>query len=497
VKLNQKNIDILRSKLVPKQSNFIGNKDFTPLSEKVLEVISPIDGKVFSTIAASETEDVDHAVTFARKTFNSGVWANMPPKERKVILLKWADLIEINALRIAVLGVRDNGTEIKMAIKGEPKTAADVIRFYAEAIDKINGEITPTSHEVLSLIQKEPVGVVGIILPWNFPLMVGAWKIAPALAAGNSVVLKPSENASLSLIEITKLAAEAGLPPGVLNVITGEGHVGQALATHMEVDVIAFTGSGSVGRKLLKYSARSNMKRVYLELGGKSPNIVFADAPDLDRAARDTAQSIFRNSGQVCVSASRLIIEEPIYEDFLNAVAQHASSLVVGDPLNLKNTTGSMANINQLEKTINAVVKAKEQGARLVTGGKRLHHESGGYYHEPTIFADVKSEMDISQQEIFGPVLAARSFKSEEQAYNVANETIYGLSSVIWTSNLSRAHRSIKAIRSGTAQVNCYSGADITSPLGGHKQSGSGHDRSLYAFDKYINLKSSWINIGS
>ncbi|MBT5383730.1 MAG: aldehyde dehydrogenase family protein, partial [Kordiimonadaceae bacterium] len=326
---------------------------------------------------------------------------------------------------------------------------------------------------------------------------VGAWKIAPALAAGNSVVLKPSENASLSLIEITKLAAEAGLPPGVLNVITGEGHVGQALATHMEVDVIAFTGSGSVGRKLLKYSARSNMKRVYLELGGKSPNIVFADAPDLDRAARDTAQSIFRNSGQVCVSASRLIIEEPIYEDFLNAVAQHASSLVVGDPLNLKNTTGSMANINQLEKTINAVVKAKEQGARLVTGGKRLHHESGGYYHEPTIFADVKSEMDISQQEIFGPVLAARSFESEEQAYNVANETIYGLSSVIWTSNLSRAHRSIKAIRSGTAQVNCYSGADITSPLGGHKQSGSGHDRSLYAFDKYINLKSSWINIGS
>ncbi|MBT7545353.1 MAG: aldehyde dehydrogenase family protein [Kordiimonadaceae bacterium] len=495
--MNQKNIDILRSKLVPKQSNFIGNKDFTPLSEKVLEVISPIDGKVFSTIAASETEDVDHAVTFARKTFNSGVWANMPPKERKVILLKWADLIEINALRIAVLGVRDNGTEIKMAIKGEPKTAADVIRFYAEAIDKINGEITPTSHEVLSLIQKEPVGVVGIILPWNFPLMVGAWKIAPALAAGNSVVLKPSENASLSLIEITKLAAEAGLPPGVLNVITGEGHVGQALATHMEVDVIAFTGSGSVGRKLLKYSARSNMKRVYLELGGKSPNIVFADAPDLDRAARDTAQSIFRNSGQVCVSASRLIIEEPIYEDFLNAVAQHASSLVVGDPLNLKNTTGSMANINQLEKTINAVVKAKEQGARLVTGGKRLHHESGGYYHEPTIFADVKSEMDISQQEIFGPVLAARSFESEEQAYNVANETIYGLSSVIWTSNLSRAHRSIKAIRSGTAQVNCYSGADITSPLGGHKQSGSGHDRSLYAFDKYINLKSSWINIGS
>jgi gamma-glutamyl-gamma-aminobutyraldehyde dehydrogenase len=497
VKLNQKNIDILRSKLVPKQSNFIGNKDFTPLSEKVLEVISPIDGKVFSTIAASETEDVDHAVTFARKTFNSGVWANMPPKERKVILLKWADLIEINALRIAVLGVRDNGTEIKMAIKGEPKTAADVIRFYAEAIDKINGEITPTSHEVLSLIQKEPVGVVGIILPWNFPLMVGAWKIAPALAAGNSVVLKPSENASLSLIEITKLAAEAGLPPGVLNVITGEGHVGQALATHMEVDVIAVTGSGSVGRKLLEYSARSNMKRVYLELGGKSPNIVFADAPDLDRAARDTAQSIFRNSGQVCVSASRLIIEEPIYEDFLNAVAQHASSLVVGDPLNLKNTTGSMANINQLEKTINAVVKAKEQGARLVTGGKRLHHESGGYYHEPTIFADVKSEMDISQQEIFGPVLAARSFKSEEQAYNVANETIYGLSSVIWTSNLSRAHRSIKAIRSGTVQVNCYSGADITSPLGGHKQSGSGHDRSLYAFDKYINLKSSWINIGS
>ncbi|MBI3525852.1 MAG: aldehyde dehydrogenase family protein [Betaproteobacteria bacterium] len=496
MRLNQKDIDHLRAQALPARENFIANAWRPAENGRKLDVISPINGKVFTSIAASDASDVDVAVRIARKAFDSGVWPKMAPADRKQVLLKWADLVEANALSLAVMGVRDNGTEIAAALKGEPLAAARVIRFYAEAIDKIGGEITPTRAGILSLIHREPVGVVGAIVPWNFPLMIGTWKLAPALAVGNCVVLKPSEDASLSLLRLAELAAEAGLPSGVLNVVTGEGPiVGKALGLHMDVDVLAFTGSGPVGRKLIEYSARSNMKRVYLELGGKSPNIVFSDAPDLDRAARDTADSIFRNSGQVCVSASRLFVERAIYNDFLAAVAAHAETLRVGDPLDLANTTGAMANARQLEKTVAAVKTAQEQGARLVTGGVRLHELSGGYYHAPTIFADVSTRMEVAREEIFGPVLAARTFDTESEAYVLANETVYGLSSIVWTASLARAHRAVAAIKSGIVQVNCYTGADVTSPLGGMKQSGNGYDRSLYALDKYVNLKSAWIDL--
>ncbi|MGS2722222.1 aldehyde dehydrogenase family protein [Porticoccus sp. GXU_MW_L64] len=494
--LNQAEIDALRARQVPAQHNLINNREVAARSGRQMDTVSPIDGQVLTTIAASDSADIDDAVKAARNAFDSGVWSKMAPVERKKIMLKWAELIDANALKLAVLGVRDNGTEIAMALKGEPKTAADVIRFYAEAIDKMCGEITTTPSDVLSLIHHEPVGVVGVIVPWNFPVMIGAWKLAPALAAGNSVVLKPSEDASLSLLAVARLAVDAGMPPGVLNVVTGEGAVvGEALGLHMDVDVMAFTGSGIVGRKLLEYAARSNMKRVYLELGGKSPNIVFADAPDLDAAAKGAVQSIFRNSGQVCVSASRLFVEQPVYDDFIKAVARHTEALRVGDPLDVSNTTGSLANRAQLAKTKGAVVKAQQQGARLVTGGQQIHVESGGFYHQPTLFADVNSEMDVVQQEIFGPVLAARSFNSEKEVFAYANETDYGLSGAVWTSNLSRAHRAIAAIHTGIVQVNCHTGADTTMPLGGVKQSGNGYDRSLHAFDKYINYKSAWINI--
>ena len=494
--LDQSTIDALRQLPAPIGLNFIDNKAVAAASGDEMPVISPIDGKQLTVLAASDGEDMNRAVAAARRSFEAGHWSRMAPAERKKILLTWADLIDRNALEIAVLGVRDNGTDIRMALKGEPQSAAATIRFYAEAIDKRNGEITPTREDVLSLIHREPVGVVGVIIPWNFPLMIGSWKWAPALAAGNSVVVKPSEEASLSVLRVIELAAEAGMPSGVLNAVNGRGSiVGEALGLQMDVDVLAFTGSGGVGRRLLEYSARSNMKRVYLELGGKSPNLVFADAPDIERAAKETAASIFRNNGQVCVAASRLAVERSIYKDFMEIVRTEALAMKIGDPLSLAFTTGSLANAAQLAKTGAAVTRAAEQGAVVYHGGHQLHAEGGGFYHEPTILTGVTAEMDIVQQEIFGPVLAARSFDTEDEAIAIANETVFGLSSVLWTRDLSRAHRVSSRIKSGVVQINCYSGADITAPLGGVRQSGNGSDRSLHAFEKYENLKAKWIQL--
>ncbi|MEI9430181.1 aldehyde dehydrogenase family protein [Mesorhizobium sp. Cs1299R1N3] len=494
--LQQAQINALRNLPVPPGLNFIDNEAVPAASGEDMPVFSPIDGTELTRLAVSGGEDMDRAVTAARRAFEAGDWARMAPMDRKKIMFRWADLIDRHALEIAVLGVRDNGTDIRMALKGEPQSAAETIRFYGEAIDKRNGEITPTRKEVLSLIHKEPVGVVGVIIPWNFPLMIGAWKLAPALAAGNSVVVKPSEEAALSTLRVIELAAEAGMPPGVLNAVNGRGAVvGEALGLHMDVDVLAFTGSGGVGRRLLEYSARSNLKRVYLELGGKSPNLVFADAPDLEKAAKETAASIFRNNGQVCVAASRLAVERPVYDDFMQMVAKEAAALKIGDPLSLEYSTGALANVAQLEKTKSAIARARGQGAEIFQGGHQIHAESGGFYHEPTILTGVHASMDVVQNEVFGPVLAARAFDSEAEAITIANETVYGLSSVLWTANLSRAHCISAKIKSGVVQINCYSGADITAPLGGVRQSGNGSDRSLHALGKYENLKSKWIQL--
>jgi 4-(gamma-glutamylamino)butanal dehydrogenase len=496
MKLEQSAIDLLRAQPVQMGLNFIDNLAVPAASGETMPVISPIDGSQLTLLAASAAVDMDRAVAAARRSFEAGVWSGMAPGERKKVMLRWADLIERHALEIAVLGARDNGTDIRMALKGEPQSAAATIRFYAEAIDKRNGEITPTRKDVLSLIHKEPVGVVGVIIPWNFPLMIGAWKMAPALAAGNSVVVKPSEEAALSTLRVIALAAEAGMPSGVLNAVNGRGAVvGEALGLHIDVDVLAFTGSGGVGRRLLEYSARSNMKRVYLELGGKSPNLVFADAPDLAQAAKETAASIFRNNGQVCVAASRLAVERSVYDDFMGLVRAETQAMKIGDPLSLTNSTGALANAAQLAKTKSSVARALEQGAQLFQGGEQLDAVSGGFYHQPTILTGVTAAMDVVQQEIFGPVLAARAFDSEEEAISIANETVYGLSSVVWTRDLSRAHRVAAKIKAGLVQVNCYSGADITAPLGGVRQSGNGSDRSLHAFEKYENYKATWIQL--
>lgn len=405
-------------------------------------------------------------------------------------------MIQANALELAVLGVRDNGTEIGMALKAEPGSAAGTFRYYAEALDKVYGEIAPTGGDVLGLVHKEPVGVVGAIVPWNFPLMIGAWKLAPALAAGNSVVLKPAETASLSLLKLAELASEAGLPDGVLNVVTGAGSItGEALAMSMDVDVLVFTGSGGVGRRLLEYSARSNLKRCYLELGGKSPNIVFADAPELEQAAKVSAAGIFRNAGQVCVAGSRLLVEESVHDEFVEALSRHAAAMKVGDPLDLTTNIGAVNNIPQLEGNLGFVSQAIEQGATLVLGGSRILEDTGGYYMEPTVLTGVKPEDHVAQNEVFGPVLAVTPFKSDEEAVQIANSTKFGLAAGVWTSNLGRAHRMVRDIQAGVVHVNTYGGADGTVPLGGVKQSGNGHDKSMHAFDKYFDLKTAWVQL--
>lgn len=491
----QDKIDQLRTLSVSPQSLFIDGAWRLPASGASMDVITPIDGSRLTTIADAGTEDIDLAVKAARRAFEKGSWSKAAPAERKKVLLKVAELIERNALELAVLGVRDNGTEISMALKAEPGSAATTFRYYAEAIDKVYGEIAPTAENVLGLVHREPIGVVAAIVPWNFPMMIGAWKIAPALAAGNSVVLKPAEGASLTLLRLVEICAEAGLPEGVLNVVTGRGAVsGEALGLHMDIDVLAFTGSGPVGRRLLEYSARSNLKRVYLELGGKSPNIVFADAPDLDQAAKVSAYGIFRNSGQVCVAGSRLLVEKSIHEAFSEKVARIASAIKVGDPLQLSTDAGAISSEIQLKKDLGYVGQALSEGAILRAGGSRVLEETGGYYMQPTVF-DVSPSMTLAQEEVFGPILSIIPFEIEPEALQIANASEYGLASAVWTSNLSRAHRMVRGIRAGVVHVNTYGGADNSVPLGGVKQSGNGHDKSLHALDKYVDLKTAWIQL--
>ncbi len=492
---SQTEIDHLAAQSVPARKLLIGGL-WQEGQGGDTEVFSPIDGRRLTTTAAASAEDVGRATASARAAFEAGSWSRMAPAGRKAVLHRLADLIESHALELAVLGVRDNGTDIGMALKAEPGSAAGTFRYYAEALDKVYGEIAPTAESVLALIHREPVGVVAAIVPWNFPLMIGAWKIAPALAAGNSIVLKPAETASLTLIRLAELALEAGVPPGVFNVVTGPGRVtGEALALSMDVDVLVFTGSGATGRRLLQYSAQSNLKRCYLELGGKSPNIVFADASDLAQAAKAAATAIFRNAGQVCVAGSRLLVEAAIHDEFVAALARAAAAMTLGNPLDLATQIGAVNSETQLAGNLGFIADATREGGRLVTGGRRVLEETGGTYMEPTIITDVAPHHRLFREEVFGPVLAVTPFTTEAEAASLANATDFGLAAGLWTANLSRAHRMIRAIRSGIVHVNTYGGSDTTVPLGGMKQSGNGHDKSLHALDKYTDLKTAWIQL--
>ena len=490
--MRQENLDMLRAMPVAAPAMIINGKSVMAETGATLDVVSPIDGALLTQIPNASEADVTIAVTSARRSFDSGVWSRTHPMVRKKLMLAWADLIEKHAIELAVLGVRDNGTEISMAFKAEPMSAANTIRYYAEAIDKIYGEVAPTDPSTLAMILKEPIGVVGAIVPWNFPLMISAWKIAPAIAMGNSFVIKPSEVASLSVLRMVALAHEAGLPEGVLNVVTGAGPVsGHALAMSMDVDALAFTGSGSVGRQLMEAASKSNLKRVFLELGGKSPHIVFDDTADLDTAAEAVVTGIFRNSGQVCVAGSRLLVHDTIHDAFVEKIVRLTEKLRVGDPLDLSTQIGALSSEGHMHR----IQEALEGANSVVSGGIQILSETGGFYMAPTIVTDIDVDDRLFSEEVFGPVLTVSKFTDEIDAISQANASELGLAYGVWTSNLGRAHRMVASLHTGVVHVNTYGGSDNTVPLGGYKQSGNGHDKSLHAIEKFINKKTAWIKL--
>src|SRR5258708_1659766 len=476
---------------------FIGGRFVSSAAGGTFYNISPIDGRILAKIAAGDAEDIDRAVKAARAGVEAGAWADQAPKARKRILVRLAELIQKHANELALLETLDMGKPILNARNGDVRAVAECVRWYGEAIDKVYDEIAPTPKTALALITREPLGVVGAVVTWNFPLLVAAWKFATALAAGNSVVLKPAEQSPLSALRVAELAVEAGVPPGVFNVVPGFGEsAGQALGRHMDVDALAFTGSTEVGKLFLKYSAESNMKIVSLECGGKTPNIVFADTPDLDTAAQGAADGIFYNSGQVCDAASRLIVEDKIHDVFLAKVATLAKNYAPGDPLDEKTQMGAMVDATQTKRVLGFIEKGKAEGAALALGGRQVRQETGGFYIEPTIFDRVENRMTIAREEIFGPVLSTIVFKTPEEAVRLANDSKYGLEANLWTNDLTKAHRIARSLRAGTVTINSRDGGGIEVPFGGYKQSGFGRDKSLHALDKYTQLKTTYISIG-
>jgi len=475
---------------------FIDGRYVDAASGRTFDCINPADGSVIASVAECDAEDVDRAVAAARRAFDDGRWRDQPPRARKETLLRFADLIDANAMELALLETLDMGKPILNSLKVDISLTALSIRWNAEAIDKIYDEVAPTGPDAIGMITREPIGVVGAVVPWNFPLMMASWKLGPALATGNSVVLKPAEQSPLTALRIAELAVEAGLPDGVFNVLPGFGPTaGQALGRHMEVDCIAFTGSGEVGKLFMKYSAESNMKRIWLEAGGKSPNVVFADAPNLDVAAKEAASGIFYNQGEVCSAGSRLIVEESIKDEFLEKVIAASRNMQPGDPLDPASKMGAIVDEQQMNRVLGYIDQGREEGAEVCMGGNRVRQESGGYYIEPTIFDGVTNDMTIAQEEIFGPVLSTVTFRDYDEAIKLANQTTFGLAAAVWTRDITRAHRAARAIRAGSVWINNWDGGDITMPFGGFKQSGNGRDKSLHALDKYVELKAIWINL--
>ncbi|TMF23349.1 MAG: aldehyde dehydrogenase family protein [Chloroflexi bacterium] len=476
---------------------FIGGRWVESASGRQFGVENPATGESLAAVAEAGAEDVDRAVAAARRSFDSGVWRDLPPAERARALWKVGDMIEERATEFAQLETLDNGMPINDALLFHAPLAAATFRYYAGWVTKLDGATQQVSlpGRYLSYTLREPVGVVGQIIPWNFPLLMAAWKVAPALACGNSVVLKPSEETPLSALLLAELLQEAEVPDGVVNVVPGRGEIaGARLAAHPDVDKVAFTGSTEVGKLIARASADSNLKRVSLELGGKSPNIVFADA-DLTRAVSGAFFGIFFNQGQVCSAGSRLFVQKKVYDETLDELLKTVKETRLGPGIDPVTQMGPLVSKAQQERVLGYITLGNKEGARMLSGGGRPAGLEGGYFVEPTVFADVDGRMTIAREEIFGPVLSAIPFDDEDDLVAKANSTIYGLVAGVWTSDVARAHRVAHALKAGTVYVNCYHIVDPVTPWGGYKQSGWGRELGPYALDLYTELKNVIVDI--
>ena len=460
------------------------------------ETINPGDGSTLAHISVCGEAEVDLAVSKARQSFEDRRWAGLHPMERKVILIKLGKLIQRDRHQLAVLESLESGKPIAEIETIDIPEMIHCIAWHAEMIDKLYDQVAPSGEETVALIVREPVGVVAAVLPWNFPMLMMAWKLAPALGAGNSVVIKPAEETSMTALRIAELAVEAGVPGGVFNVVTGPGEItGKWIGLHPDIDMVSFTGSTETGKAFLKYAADSNLKKVVLECGGKNPCVVMKAAEDLDIVAQHVTNGVFWNMGENCSSNSRLIVDQSLCDELIEKICYRLSQWRTGYPLDPANRLGAIVSEKQHQQILDHIRMAKTEGAKLIAGGETINIGKG-YYITPTVFSHVTSDMTLAREEVFGPVLAIMTASGEDQAINMANDTCYGLTASVFTSDLRQAHRMAKSIRAGTVTVNCFGEGDITTPFGGYKQSGfGGRDNSIHAHDQYTELKTIWIDI--
>ena len=482
--------------LKPEGRAFVDGRYVAAVSGETFARVSPIDGRVIAEIASGDGADIDRAVAAARRSFEAGVWRDADAATKKKVLLRFAELIREHTDEIALLETLDVGKPIANSLAVDVPFCANCLQYYAEFADKLYDEIAPAAGpDELALVRKEPLGVIGAIVPWNYPLIIAAWKIGPALLAGNSVVLKPAEQSSLASLYLARLATEAGLPEGVLNVVPGFGEkAGKALALHGDVDMVSFTGSTEVGKLMMVYAGQSNMKRVSLECGGKSPHVVMPDA-DLRKAAEAIAWGIYYNQGETCHAGSRVLAHASIRAELVAAIADvQRTQIPLGHPFEASAQLGALIEKSHMDRVLSYIEIGVKEGAKIALGGRQAMAESGGFYVEPTILDDVDNGMRVAQEEIFGPVVVVIPFKDEAEAIRLANDTIYGLGAAVWTHDMRAAHRLSRAIRAGTVWVNTFDRSSLTTPFGGFKQSGFGRDRSPHAIDKYMDYKTIWID---
>ena len=494
--LTREDYGAIAKALVLPSGAFIDGKAVAAVSGGTFDSLNPSTNELLNRIASCGPEEVDLAVAKAREAFEDGRWSKQHPSARKKTLIQLTKLIRRHQHELAVLESLESGKPIQDVETVDLPEALHCLEWHAEAADKLYDEVAPVGDDAVAMVVREPVGVVGCVLPWNFPILMLAWKIGPALAAGNSVVVKPAEETSMTALRIAELASEAGLPRGVLNVVPGLGETaGKAIGLHPDIDMVSFTGSTEIGRRFLEYAAQSNLKRIVLECGGKNPCIVMDDAENLDEVAGQVTQAVFWNMGENCSANSRLIVHRAVKDALIERILHRAQAWRTGDPLDPANRLGAIVSQAQYDRILSYIAEGKRAGAKLLLGGEAM--EIGqGLYIAPTIFDEVSPDMTIARDEVFGPLLAVITVEGADEAIAVANDTDYGLAASLFTGSARQAHRMARRIRAGTVTVNCYGEGDVTTPFGGYKQSGfGGRDKSLHAHDQYCELKTIWLDV--